>query len=347
MLSQGAAVGALIGERQPLHGLRRLLCLSLSRDYSDTMLGWRRTFVLLFCLLGSLSACSFAELPVRPEERSGSLEPDSPDISGLGFVGGENLLAVHDAKGGSDRARVSRVRLPDAEAAFRTDPVSVQAGERQWPGIDLESIAPVPGTALVLLVESGDDKGYREPVPRIFLAEYRGGQLSILDATDWPVPVDNVEGTAVASAAGNLIFLYAERAEGRQSTQLRWATLTLQPLAFGPFRETTFSVRAAKGASLRPVSAIDVDPEGIIYAASAVDPGNDGPFRSIVWRIGRVHADEHGQPLLSLESRPRRLATLDGLKVEGLAVRRIAGKTQIIIGSDDESYGGVIRPLPH
>jgi hypothetical protein len=221
----------------------------------------------------------------------------------------------------------------------------VRAGEQQWPAIDLESIAAVPGTTLVLLAESGDDKG--DPIPRIFLAEYRRGQLSILDATDWPVPVNNVEGTAVASADGHLVFLYAERAEGRQSTQLRWATFTPQPLAFGPFREITFAVRAVKGANLRPVSAIEIDADGIIYAASAVDPGNAGPFRSIVWQIGRMHADEHGQPLLSLESRPRRLATVDGLKVEGLAVRRIAGKTQIIIGSDDESYGGVIRPLPY
>jgi hypothetical protein len=301
--------------------------------------------VLLIVLLGSLSACSFAELPVGPNERSGSLDTIAPDISGLGFVNDADLLAVHDAKGGSDRARVSRVRLPDAEALFRMEPVPVQAGERQWPAIDLESIAPIPGTAFALLAESGDDKRY--PVPRIFLAEYRRGQLSILDATDWPVPVENVEGTAAASVAGNLVFLFAERAEGRQSTQLRWATLTLQPLAFGPFRETTFVVPAPKGANMLPVSALDVDPEGVVYAVSATDPGNDGPFRSTIWRIGRVHADEDGQPLLSLESRPRRLATVDGLKVEGLAVRRIAGKTQIIIGSDDESYGGVIRPLPH
>jgi hypothetical protein len=41
------------------------------------------------------------------------------------------------------------------------------------------------------------------------------------------------------------------------------------------------------------------------------------------------------------------LATLDDLKLTGLVVRRIAGKAQIIIGSEDERYGGVILPLPH
>ena len=161
------------------------------------------------------------------------------------------------------------------------------------------------------------------------------------------MPVENVEGTAVASAAGNLVFLFAERAEGNRSTKLRWATLSVQPLAFGRFRETPFVVRAAKGSNMRPVSAIDIDAQGMVYAASASDPGDDGPFHSIIWQIGRLHADDHGQPTLSLESRPRRLATVDGLKVEGLAVRRIAGRPQIVIGSDDEDYGGVVRPLPH
>jgi hypothetical protein len=306
----------------------------------------RRTIVLSFCLLGSASACSFAEPPPRAEERPSSFDTRSPDISGLAFVGNGDLLAVHDVKRGSDGARVSRVHLPDTEAALHTEAVAVEAGESQWPGTDLESIAPVPGTSLVLIAESGGGRRVGERAARIFLAEYRGGQLFILDEADWPVPVENVEGTAVASAAGNLVFLFAERAEGNQSTKLRWATLSVQPLTFGRFREATFVVRAAKESNIRPVSAIDIDAEGIVYAASATDPGDDGPFRSIVWQIGRLHADEHRQPVLSLESPPRRLATVDGLKVEGLAVRRIAGKTQIVIGSDDEAYGGVVRPLP-
>ena len=302
--------------------------------------------VLGWLAAAPLFACSSAEPPVPAREPSSSRDVSSPDISGLGFVGEGDLLAVHDAKGGNDRARVSRVYLPDTEAVPRTDTVPVEAGDRRWPGTDLESIAPIPGTSLVLMAESGGGREVGEPAPQIFLAEYRRGRLFILDATDWPVPVENVEGTAVASAAGNLVFLYAERADGRHSTRLRWATLSLQPLAFGPFRESEFAPRTSKVANLRPVSAIDIDAEGVVYAASAVDPGNGGPFRSIVWRIGRLRADDYGQPLLALEARPRRLAVVDGLKVEGLAVRRIAGKTEIVIGTDDESYGGVIRPLP-
>ena len=39
------------------------------------------------------------------------------------------------------------------------------------------------------------------------------------------------------------------------------------------------------------------------------------------------------------------MARMDGLKVEGLAVRETGGAASFFIGSDDESYGGAIRPL--
>lgn len=47
---------------------------------------------------------------------------------------------------------------------------------------------------------------------------------------------------------------------------------------------------------------------------------------------------------------PVRLATLDGLKVESLAIRQSDEQDrQLFIGTDDENHGGVIRllaPMP-
>ena len=43
----------------------------------------------------------------------------------------------------------------------------------------------------------------------------------------------------------------------------------------------------------------------------------------------------------------RRLATIDGLKVESVTVRRTDdGKRQVFVGTDDEHYGGILRLLP-
>jgi hypothetical protein len=172
--------------------------------------------------------------------------------------------------------------------------------------------------------------------------------LEILDVVDWPVAVKNVEGAAVARIGEQLIFLFAERAEGQPSTQLRWASLTLRPLAFSSFQEVTFTSPDPTGPHARPVSAIEIDESGRIYVASAVDPGNDnGPFRSVIWRIGRMEADGSGRPRVILDDRPQRLASLDGLKVEGLALRKKAGgDPDIFFGTDDENYGGLLRLVP-
>jgi hypothetical protein len=119
----------------------------------------------------------------------------------------------------------------------------------------------------------------------------------------------------------------------------------LGPLAFGPFQEVKFTAPAPSGPYARPVSAIETDDTGQIYLASAVDPGNDnGPFRSVIWRAGQVQPAQDEEAKIVVYKRPERLATLDGVKIEGLALRPQAGlDPQIFFGTDDENYGGILR----
>ena len=169
-----------------------------------------------------------------------------------------------------------------------------------------------------------------------------------MDHAPWPVPTKNVEATAVAEVGGTLLFLFAERAEGEGSSEIRFAELTLDPLRFGAFESAgAFTSPGPTGPNARPVSALEVDAAGAIYAASAEDPDDDsGPFRSAVYRIGRVGA-ENGRASVSLDAGPTLLAVLDGLKVESLAVReRQGGSPELWVGVDDENYGGTMRPLP-
>lgn len=271
-----------------------------------------------------------------------------PDISGLAWIKDNDFLAVHDAKAADGRARASFITLPASSAGPDSRILDIVWPDSQPPAADLESIARIPRTSLFLLVESGSAKFQGAPLRRIFLAEFYDRRLTVADVTGWPVPVDNVEGAAVTRVNGRLIFLFAERAEGQPQTLLRWADLTLQPLAFGPFREAAFAAPAPSGRYARPISAIDVDDAGRIYVASAVDTGNDhGPFRSTIWRIGRIEADGNDGIKLVLDREPERLATLDGIKVEGLAVRRQpGGEPELFFGTDDEHHGGILRVVP-
>jgi hypothetical protein len=291
-----------------------------------------------------LSGCS------KVGEAPGALKPTAtlPDISGLAWVSGDQFLAVHDAKASEDRPRVSLVELPASSTGLTRRTLEVSWPESQGLSNDLESAARIPRTSLFLLLESGSGRQIGPRSRRIFLAELEGPRLKILDVADWPVPVKNVEGAAVARLGEQLIFLFAERAEGQPSTQLRWAPLTVQPLAFGSFQEVTFTSPDPTGPHARPVSAIEIDETRRIYVASAIDTGNNnGPFRSVIWRIGRMEADGSGKPRVILDKQPQRLGSLDGVKVEGLAIRENdGGNPGIFFGTDDENYGGILRLLP-
>lgn len=278
-----------------------------------------------------------------------------PDLSGLVWLGGDRFLAVHDAKSPEEDTlpRVSILTLPvSLDGVGRTDASPAFPKENSS---DLEAAAAIPGTSKVLLAKSGDNAG---PFDRIFLAEVVGDEVRIVDTVRWRdfTGYDNIEGVAVAAADETQpILLWAERSSGPDNTELRWARLGVEPFGIeGPVDSVLFTLPASgrdkEGRPLynRAIVALDVDSKGHIYAASTLDPEgtsadpDNGPFRSIVYRIGRVGADGP-----KLQAKPKVLAVLDGLKVEGLTIREQEdGEMEIFIGTDDENYGGILRLLP-
>ncbi len=300
--------------------------------------------LLLSALL--LTGC-VARAPVAPPP---GVEPAAalPGVSGLAWVEGDLFLAVHDAKRSKkqkDWPRVSLARLPRK----KNEGITWEAVDLEFPGeegaaSDLESACRLPGGRGFLLAESGP----RKKVPgRIFHAGFEDGRLKISSGITWPEEVKNVEAIGVCPVGDRLVFLYAERAEGESSTEIRWAVLSLEPLEFGPFRGVTYEGADFGEKDVRLISALAMGGDDTLYAVSTCDPGEDGgPFQSVVWRIGRVGTGKDGKPRVAVGERER-VATLDGLKVEALAFRESEkGGRQLFVGTDDEDYGGIIRPLP-
>ena len=275
------------------------------------------------------------------------------DLSGLAWLGDDTFLAVHDAKNPDElrRVRVSLLMLPQSLEGLLWKPLRLR-----FPGgasSDLESAARIPGTDHVLLVESGDDAGAFQ---RIFLAEVEGDRVDVVDDVQWGSFTDvfNVEATAVAGTENGRLFIWAERASGEQSTEIRWAELTLDPFAIGPeLASATFELPDdlvdAEGNPLysRPVVGMDVDDSGRIFTVAAFDPEgtvadpDDGPFRGAVFQIGLVIDGR-----VEIDAEPTLLATLDGFKPESVASRHVAEGTELFVGTDDENYGGTLRELP-
>jgi len=286
----------------------------------------------------------FAAIGMSPQR---SELPFLPDFSGLAWIEGNLFVAVHDTKPpqGIDQPRVSLLTLSTSQRGLQAQFPRINWPDPHAPSNAFESIARIPGTRQMLLVESGDEAGRSR---RIFLADLDRRKLMLTDFVHWPVPIASVEGSAVARIGDRLIFLYAENARGESSTLIRWAPLNLQPLGLGRFEELRFVSPGPRSSHGRSVTALEVDREGHVFAAAALDPGSDhGPFVSMVWRIGRLALDDNGRPNLVLLAVPQLLATLDGVKVESLAIRQLSeGDPQLFIGTHDDNFAGMMRLIP-
>ena len=288
----------------------------------------------------------FLTSPIEAQELVRALT--LPDLSGMAWIEDDLFLGVHDAKHNPEKynwPRVSIVSLPKSELQGVTwQPLDLKFPGPEGRSSDMESACRIPDGKAFLFAESGQE-GKRDR--RIFYAVYNNGKLKIESYIVWPVVIENVEATEVCRVGDRMVFMYAERADSLPSTKLRWATLSLNPLKIGQFKEITYKGVDPVGKGARPIVALDVDSNGFIYIVSVYDSeSDDGPYRSVVWRIGSILTDKDGNPKVRLGEH-KRLASLDGLKVESIAVREPgAGGKQIYVGTDDEHYGGIIRLLP-
>ncbi|MGI9240218.1 MAG: hypothetical protein ACR2RV_05425 [Verrucomicrobiales bacterium] len=269
------------------------------------------------------------------------------DLSGLAWMGGDRFLGVHDAKTDDEPglSRVSILQLPKGLGGitFTSEDVSHGGVESN----DLESASRVPGANLVILAESGDNQKNLD-YQRLFRAEVDGDQVRITGSVRWPMKIYNVEASAIAKTSDGYLFLYAERAEKQPSTELRFASFDPEKLSFGEFRSVTVN-NPAPDRFNRPLVALDVGPGGEVFIAAAYDaeaaglpdPDN-GPFRSGVYRIGKVSADGD----VSLAPSPTEWAILDGMKVESVAIQESDEGIGVFVGFDDENYGATLRLLP-
>lgn len=267
--------------------------------------------------------------------------------SGTGEEPQQVFLICHDARDTDaerDLPRLAIVRTP-----VDTDGIIVRDLDVDFPSVpnDLESIARLPGRNEALLAESGADGD--DPDPTIYLATWSAGlDVEIVGSVPWPrtpEPLVNVEATAVATVQGRDYFVYAERAQGSDTTKITMTRLTVGSrgkIKFGR-QWTSVSFTAPEPPDARPASGMDIDAKGNLYISSAYDPGDLGPFDSAVYRAATVVPGGEIGARLRPVTPPQELGRSSGLKVEGVGL--VAGALPIFISDDDEDYGGLLRQL--
>ncbi|HEX2252659.1 MAG TPA: hypothetical protein VHQ65_05280 [Thermoanaerobaculia bacterium] len=263
--------------------------------------------------------------------------------SGMARVGPSEYVVVFDRKADDPGPRLALLAV-GTEGRLSQRPVTVD-GWPDDPPSDLESVCLLPGGAGELLAA---ESGYWEGrFGRIFhLALDLAGAAPRAEVLgSYPLPVvpeaaeqADYEGIACAEAEGGGVFVILGEREGA----LRWGTLRLGERRF----EVSSQILevAAPRPGYRPISDLHLSADGTLWAAATEDPGDAGPFRSLVYVLARL--DLSAAPPVRLATPVRALWRLDGFKVEALSgpAAAVPG-SRLAVGTEDEGYGGAWRPL--
>lgn len=261
----------------------------------------------------------------------------------------ERLLVARWAADAAAPAHWERVRIQD------WSPVATPRGAapRTRPPMDLESVCRLPGAGLrFLAAESGQAMGGQG---RLFDLELRRSRFGAWRARVRHVHslpqgagtgAANYEGLACRATGDDVLLLLAERGGSRQHARaslrrgrlnatrdrLDWQDASgVEPVA--PLVEWP-----AGAEGLRGVADLAIRADGSLWAVSTQDPGDDGPFRSWIYLLGRVAPEESMTGWLPA-SRPAVAIHLDGDKAEGLT---FTPDGRLVYVTDNEKLGGGI-----
>ncbi len=276
-----------------------------------------------------------------------------------------HYLAVHDELSHEPGARISVVEVI-ADQNVVVTPVSPETWEHgDGRSNDLEGVCSIPERdGEFLLVEAGH---YDGSFGRMFHVKVDIAkipyQLEVLYTFELPEfdpkgrldPAgDEIEGIACAARSdGSTLVILGER--GGSSVYaaglLRWLVIDLD--APGDLRFSAAGIAGktvdAPGswsdpASNRDISALHLDSDNNLWAAASEDLGDSGPFKSIVYKVAVVMADDP-DPVQIVDSFSVS-HTVDGFKIEALAAPTTQAEGSVLaIGTEDEAFGGVWRTL--
>lgn len=278
------------------------------------------------------------------------LEAPAAGYSGMAQLDPTTYLVAHDVKSAAPRFGLLHV-------AGNAPPQYEPLDTADWPSpehraSDVEAVCALPDGGL-LAAESGPSPG-REG--RMFSFTLIGKDVRLR----WtlPLPTDaahphNFEGMAcMPRRDGKVLLLLGERGGSESYPQglLYWGLFdqVAGTLVWAPSGRAGTAVNPPRlwnnARETRAIADLYLDAKGELWAVATEDGGNDGPFRSLVYRAASVQPARN--PPVRIYPQPRAAWIIDGLKVEALAgpAAAIAGSV-LSFATDDEHYGGIWRPL--
>ena len=315
-----------------------------------------KALFLILVLSASLS-CTSTGMHERQLPQEGN-KLRAIGYSGMAKHGPASYLVVHDTKVYEDGPRIGLLKVTADSGTRYTSLAVTDWKDPDGRSNDLESACSLPGRAgEYLIAESGYWEG---KYGRIFHVRVVGTRAEILRAYKLPLVADNneqqegdnFEGVACTTLdAERVLVILGERGGSILYPRglLRWGTLDLrrESLNWHDGGKASIEVKSPGNwpvnARERDISGLYASADGVLWGVATADAGDNGPFRSVIYKLGRII---NGTRPVDLVLRPATAWTIDGMKVESLAApTKLVDGSVLSIGSEDENFGGVWRAL--
>ncbi|MGM9991347.1 MAG: hypothetical protein ACI376_00630 [Candidatus Bruticola sp.] len=305
----------------------------------------------------SLTLCSAALL----FSLSAPAIADPSDISGMANLNQNSLVTVSDVKAKSEKPRLHILQVKD-DKGVKFQPIEVLAWDINGDNSvqkasDLEAICQVPGRPYHFYAfESGYWKG---GAGRAFELEighdpYVGWMARVVNVFHpFPEPEDGttadhlqIEGcAALQDGQQNTYIFLGLRGDSDHPGQL--VVKRLEGDVLTEIERKDIDLRSFfKGG--RSCSDLNLQPMGVnkfrVLSVGTIDKGDLGPFDSVICEVGTIELQNKGYKL-SMHNKPIDKYRFSGLKVESLC-GYFGENANLCIGTDDEAYQVVFRPLP-
>ena len=279
--------------------------------------------------------------------------------SGMEQLSDDSYLVVYDLKTYSNGIRLGVIKV--YEDSITVTPIAIDNWDREGMASDLESICAIPGKPNEFLMsEAGNWQG---KLGRIFhirldVANQKAIMLGSmkypqLHRNDFDIVGDQYEGMLCLPYNENSrIVLLGERG-GTQSNPngvIRWGIINLNDKTF------TMKGEGLKGIPVnvpgdwidpetkRSITDMHIDAEGRIWASASQDQTDNGPFYSVIYQLGRTDLTNKERPFIIFENIITTQA-VGGFKIEALSGPCKGINSTHSIGTEDEMFGGVWRPV--
>lgn len=274
-------------------------------------------------------------------------------------IGDHSYLVVYDQKRNPEKARLGLITV--TPSSLNVSPIEVDVWDKEGIANDLESICAIPKRQNeYLLAESGNWQGkfgriFHVKVDTLNLKATVLGSVKIpmLFRNDMTIVGDQYEAIiCLPYDKGRRIVMLGERggSENNPNGVVRWGLLHLEDHSLRMSGEGLEGIPVTAPGnwvhkeSKRDITDFHLDAKGVIWASASEDPGDTGPFYSVIYKLGQLHLENKERPFTIYK------AINSGKAVNGFKIEALSGPSKGIsashtFGSEDEIYGGVWRPI--